>query len=157
MPHFVTFDRLQVTGVNRANPNDSPGPFDETGTTDEITGQNTKVIVHPSFIPDTEDLTNIGSTSGPGGTTYLTGYSTAEKPSKFADDTKFEEAPLRNDDVGYTEVEWTYFADSLGGNAGPGDTSYLTSYSEAVGLDSSSTFDVLNNVAGSASPGGDDI
>ena len=143
MPHFAWFDRLQVTGVNRANPNDSPGPFDETGTTDEITGQNATVIVHPNYIPDTEDLTNLEEaphvwsptpscsfTAGPSGTSYLTGY---------------------------TEVEWTYFADNIGGTAGPGASTYLTSYSEAVGLDSSSTFDVLNNLAGSGSPGGDAI
>ena len=40
---------------------------------------------------------------------------------------------------------------------GPGGTSYLTGYAEAVGLDSSVFHSPINNIGGSASPGGDDI
>ena len=63
---------------------------------------------------------------------------------------------------GYTEVEWTYFADNVGGvPQGPGGTSYLTGYAEAVGLDGYMVCPepqwFMNNVAGSAGPGCDDI
>ena len=40
---------------------------------------------------------------------------------------------------------------------GPGGTSYLTGYAEAVGLDSSVFHSPINNLGGSAGPGGDDI
>ena len=44
----------------------------------------------------------------------------------------------------------------VGGSAGPGGTSYLTGYAEAVGLDSS-TVDVMNNFTNFAMPVGDFI
>ena len=45
----------------------------------------------------------------------------------------------------------TFFTENLGGTAGPGGTSDLTGYAEAVGLDSS-TVDVMNNVISSLQP-----
>ena len=44
-----------------------------------------------------------------------------------------------------------YIVDHIGGTAGPGGTSFLTGYAEAVGLDSS-TVDVMNNVISSLQP-----
>lgn len=62
---------------------------------------------------------------------------------------------------GYTEVEWTYFADNLSGASGPGGTTFRTGYAEAVGLDGYMVCPepqwFMNNVSGSAGPGGDDI
>ena len=39
--------------------------------------------------------------------------------------------------AGYTEVEWTFMGDNLGGTAGPGGSTFPTGYDETVGLDSS--------------------
>ena len=44
----------------------------------------------------------------------------------------------------------------LGGKSGPGGTTFMTGYAEAIGLDSS-IFDFVNKLSGSASPGGDCI
>ena len=70
------------------------------------------------FVASTNPVLEVGSTSGPGGSTFLT--------------------------------------ENISGNAGPGGSTFLTGYAEAIGLDSS-IFDVVNKIAGSASPGGDDI
>jgi hypothetical protein len=66
------------------------------------------------------------------------------------------EAQVNPVGVGYTEVEWTHFTDNVGSTAGPGGSTFITGYAEAVGLDSS-TVDVMNNILGSAGPGCDDI
>ena len=47
------------------------------------------------------------------------------------------EAQVNPVGVGYTEVEWTFIGDNLGGTAGPGGTTFPTGYDETVGLDSS--------------------
>ena len=44
----------------------------------------------------------------------------------------------------------------VGSTSGPGGSTFLTGYSEAIGLDSS-IFDVVNKLTGSADPGGDDV
>ena len=62
---------------------------------------------------------------------------------------------------GYTEVEWTFIGDTIGGTAGPGGTTFRTGYAEAVGLDGYMVCPepqwVMNNLIGSADPGCDDI
>ena len=47
------------------------------------------------------------------------------------------EAQVNPVGVGYTEVEWTFIGDNLGGTAGPGGSTFPTGYDETVGLDSS--------------------
>ena len=47
------------------------------------------------------------------------------------------EAQVNPVGVGYTEVEWTFIGDNLGGSAGPGGSTFPTGYDETVGLDSS--------------------
>ena len=80
---------------------------------------------------------NIGGTSGPGGTTYftenVTGFSTENLDSRL----------INHDDF--------LMVNNVGGTSGPGGTSFFSGYSEAVGLDSS-TVDVMNNVISSLQP-----
>ena len=64
MPHMVTFDGLKFSGVNRANPNDSPGPTHEPGPASNFTGQSSKSIVHPQFQPEVDDYLKLGDIKG---------------------------------------------------------------------------------------------
>ena len=68
---------------------------------------------------------------------------------------------VKGGQLGYTEVEWTYIGDNLSGTAGPGGSTFRTGYAEAVGLDGYMVCPepqwFMNNVAGSAGPGCDDI
>ena len=64
MPHMVTFDGLKFSGVNRANPNDSPGPTHEPGPASNFTGQSGKFIVHPQFQPEADDYLKLGDIKG---------------------------------------------------------------------------------------------
>ena len=105
------------------------------------------------------DVRDVGGTAGPGGSTFRTDsyqekaqlMQHAPKESEYR-----PESQVNSVGVGYTEVEWTYFADNIGGDSGPGAGTFLTGYAKAVGLDSS-TVDVMNNLIGSAGPGCDDI
>ena len=101
------------------------GGFAGSGGRDFLTRENGKAIVHPSFQPEADGYMKLG-------------------------DIKGEFSPSREAD-GYSEVEWTHFADNLSGTPGPGGTTFLTRYSEAVGLDSF-TVDDVNNVNSSLQP-----
>ena len=111
MPHFISFDGLKFSGVNRANPNDSPGPTHDTG-------ENSKAIVWPQFQPQADGPMRLGHIKG------------EVSPSREVNGVSDQTAQLRNGirdvDVGaemllpevdaltnagpesYTEVEWTY-------------------------------------------------
>ena len=64
MPHMVTFDGLKFSGVNRANPNDSPGPSHDTGATGENTQQNSQAIVWPSYQPEADGFMRLDDIKG---------------------------------------------------------------------------------------------
>ena len=118
MPHILTFDGLKFSGLNRANPNDSPGPTHDTGATGEITGQNSKAIVWPQYQPQAD------------GPIRLRHIKADVSPSREVNGVSDQMPQLRNGirdvDVGaemllpvvdaltnageenYTEVEWTY-------------------------------------------------
>ncbi len=61
---MVTFDGLKFSGVNRANPNDSPGPTHEPGPASNLTGQSSKSIVHPQYEPEVDDYLKLGDIKG---------------------------------------------------------------------------------------------
>ena len=96
-------------------------------------------VYHPEFQPEGDDFLKLGDIKG-----------------EFAS----KHDPLTGNDMWSPAPECTYTSEPggndpivhhLGGTSGPGGTSYMTGYAEAVGLDSS-TVDVMNNVISSLQP-----
>lgn len=118
MPHMVTFDGLNFSGVNRANPNDSPGPSHDTGATGEITQQNSKAIVWPSYQPGADGYMKFGDIKG------------EFSPSREVDGISNQTAQLRNGirdvDVGAEMLLPGTANRALGGTAGPGGSTFST-------------------------------
>ena len=161
MPHLVTFDSVTIsgrhtnqvhTGIGAINDDDPLTGIDTGSGNDHLTGIDTgsgndhltgNDMWSPApgctytSEPGGHDhiVHHVGSTSGPGGTSYMTG----ENGKAIVHPSFQPEAD------GYTEVEWTYLTENVSGTSGPGGTSFLTGYAEAVGLDSS-TVDVVNNL-----------
>ena len=111
-----------------------------------------KVIIHPDFQPEADGVIQRGDIYQD--KAQLMQH--APKESEYR-----PKAQVNPVGVGYTEVEWTYFADNIGTNSGPGGTSFRTEDFSGFPYDTQglylSAFDVMNNVLGSASPGCDDI
>ena len=129
MPHMVTFDGLKFSGVNRANPNDSPGPTHDTGATGEITQQNSKAIVWPSYQPEADGFMRLDDIKGEfSPAREVDGIS--NQTAQLRDGAVHQDTPMDthpNDYIttigqqGYTEVEWTYLKDGVGKNDIPQD------------------------------------
>ena len=186
MPHYTTYggtyfsgpDRLgqfgEETDVLTGNLDTNSGPGGTTFRTDNIggtagpggstyrSGQDDSIaVIHPSYRPVDDDKVIIHPDFQPEADGVIQRGDIYQDKAQLMQHAPKEseyrpEAQVNPVGVGYTEVEWTYFADNLGGTAGPGGSTFLTGYDETVGLDSS-TVDVMNNILGSAGPGCDDI
>ena len=96
-------------------------------------------------------IRDVSGTAGPGGSTFRTDsyqdkaqlMQHAPKESEYR-----PESQVNPVGVGYTEVEWTYFADNIGGTGGTGGTTFRIENVAGFPCDSfgfeSSTFDVMN-------------
>ena len=181
---FAGPDRLGQFGEEKDvltdNISGNAGPGGSTFRTDNIAGTS-----GPGG--STYRTDNISSTAGPGGSTFRTGEDdnlvihpefqpeadgVIQRGDIYQDKAQLmQHAPKESEyrpesqvnpvGVGYTEVEWTYFADNICTNSGPGGTSFRTEDFSGFPYDTQglylSAFDVMNNIGGSASPGGDDV
>ena len=196
MPHYTTWGGTYVTRPVEIEDRDySDNDWDindfviESTQVDGITGiKSAAQGIRSEAAGATYRTDNLGSTSGPGGTTYRTGEDDniivhpqyrpvdggkvingplyqpeadgviqrgdiyqdkaqlmlhAPKESEYR-----PEAQVNPVGVGYTEVEWTYFANNLGGTGGTGGTNIRIENVAGFPYDSfgfeSSTFDVMN-------------
>ena len=145
MPHFVTFDfagpdRLgqfgEETDVLTDNITGNAGP----GGSTFLTGEDDNIIVHPQYRPVDGGKVINGPLYQPEADGVIQRGDIYQEKAQLMQHAPKEseyrpEAQVNPVGVGYTEVEWTYFADNVSGTAGPGGTTYLTGYAEAVGLD----------------------
>ena len=173
MPHYTTWGGTYVTRPVVIEDRDySDNDYDindiaiQSKQVDGITGiKSAAQGIKAEAAGATYRTDNIGTNSGPGGSTFRTDsyqekaqlMQHAPKESEYR-----PEAQVNPVGVGYTEVEWTYFADNLAGTAGPGGSTFRTeNVSAGFPYDTQglylSAFDVMNNVGGSAGPGGDDV
>ena len=129
MPLFADFDGSKFSGLNRLNPNDSPGPTHDTGATGEITQQNSKAIVYPQYQPEADGFMKFGDIRGEfSPSREVDGIS--NQTAQLRDGAVHQDTPMDthpNDYItnigqqGYTEVEWTYLKDGVGKNDIPQD------------------------------------
>ena len=116
MPHFTTFDGLKFTGLNRLNPNDSPGPTHDTGATGEITQQNSKAIVWPSYQPEADGFMRLDDIKGE--------FSPAREVDGISNQTAQLKNGIRDVDVGAEMLIPGVATRALGSTAGLGGSTF---------------------------------